>query len=100
MGGIKQLFVLTTLLCLFCSVAVRAASGNKELELVRMLAENKLEMLRLIGNIGMLWWVSAVVFCGTIVGATWYYKDKILPLQEAKINTLFAVVGLFVVIQT
>lgn len=97
MSGTKHLFALTTSLCLFCSVAARAASENEELELVRMLAENKLEVLRMIGNVGMLWWVSAVVFCGTIVGVAWYYRDQILTLQEARIRALFIVVSLFFV---
>jgi len=34
-----------------------------------LILKEKFEFLRLVGDISMLWWVSTVVFCGTIIGA-------------------------------
>ena len=37
----------------------------------------KLEMWRTIGNVTMLWWVSAIVLCLSILGAAWTHGHKL-----------------------
>ena len=48
------------------------------------LLELKLHTLNVYATTGMTWWVSSVVFCGTIIGAAWIRKDDLekFPLFE------------------
>lgn len=45
--------------------------------LLGTLLEQKLQLLNTIANVGMLWWVSSVVFCGSILGAIWINRHEV-----------------------
>lgn len=51
-------------------------------EALRFLLERKLDFLKEIAQACMLWWVSSVVFCGTVIAAVWSKWEK---LKEQKV---------------
>lgn len=48
-----------------------------------LLLERKLEYASTMGNVCMTWWVSSLVFCGTIFAAVWVER---VPLRAAGIS--------------
>jgi len=63
-------------------------------EALRFLVGQKISSLNTAGNVCMTWWVSSVVFCGTILAAIWLQRKE---LAESRfiIWLLFAVLTLF-----
>lgn len=41
------------------------------------LLQKKLDFVATLANIGMTWWVSSVVFCGSILAAVWVYRKEV-----------------------
>jgi hypothetical protein len=65
-------------------------------DLTTFILKEKFEFLRLVGNISMLWWVSTVVFCGTIVGASIAWKKELFQkFSKKKILGLWALIFIF-----
>ncbi|HEY0097870.1 MAG TPA: hypothetical protein VGB76_02850 [Pyrinomonadaceae bacterium] len=56
--------------------------------------EQKLSSLHTAGIVCITWWVTLVVFCGTILAATWLHKEKLVQTTPMK-WTLFAVLTIF-----
>ena len=50
---------------------------DKNDERVRFLIEQKISYLNTVGNVSMSWWVSSVVFCGTILAVVWLYRTEL-----------------------
>ncbi|HZG53942.1 MAG TPA: hypothetical protein VEZ40_17690 [Pyrinomonadaceae bacterium] len=50
---------------------------DKNDERVRFLLEQKISYLNTVGNVCMAWWVSSVVFCGTILAAVWLNRTEL-----------------------
>jgi len=48
-----------------------------EAQILNTLLEQKLELLNTIANVGMTWWVSSIVFCGSALGAIWLKRHEI-----------------------
>jgi hypothetical protein len=48
-----------------------------ESEIVLALIDKKIQLLNAIANTSMLWWVSATVFCATLLGGIWRFHDQI-----------------------
>ena len=48
-----------------------------ESEVVLALLDKKIQLLNTIANTSMLWWVSATVFCATLLGGIWRFHDQI-----------------------
>lgn len=51
--------------------------GNSD-ERVRFLIEQKISYLNTVGNVCMAWWVSSVVFCGSILAAVWLNRAELV----------------------
>ncbi|WNZ23606.1 hypothetical protein HJG54_12595 [Leptolyngbya sp. NK1-12] len=49
-----------------------------------LLLEKKIELLSTIANTSMLWWVSAVVFCASLLGTIWARKTEVKSLPFRK----------------
>lgn len=47
-------------------------------ENVHFLLEHKLSYLNTVSNVCMSWWVSSVVFCGSIVAAVWLNRKDLV----------------------
>jgi hypothetical protein len=45
--------------------------------IVMELIDKKIAVLTTIATTSMLWWVSATVFCATLLGGIWRYKDQV-----------------------
>ena len=82
-------------LCAFARSLVKgpeappAAEGpdttGEERERKRLLLEQKLASLNAVANMCMTWWVSSVVFCGSILAGVWLQREEIV-----KSGVLFA----------
>lgn len=44
---------------------------------LEILLAGKLQALNTIGTVGITWWVSSVVFCGTVLGTIWVKRSEI-----------------------
>jgi|LakMenE18May11ns_1017448.scaffolds.fasta_scaffold9874352_2 hypothetical protein len=49
-----------------------------------LLLGKKIELLSTIANTSMLWWVSSVVFCASLLGTIWAQKTEIKSLPFRK----------------
>jgi len=54
--------------------------NSDNLNLLMELFLKKIDFISTIANIGMLWWVSSVVFCGTTLAMAWQHKKTIETL--------------------
>lgn len=62
-------------------------------ELLLEIFQNNLEYLGTLTSSSMLWWVSAVVFCGSIISATWIKREEIREFRSAQ--AFFTILSLF-----
>ena len=46
-------------------------------EILIAMYELKIHTLNVYATTGMTWWVSSIVFCGTILGGAWVKKDEL-----------------------
>lgn len=53
------------------------ASASKDDERTLLLLQQKLAHANTMGNVCMTWWVSSVVFCGSILAAVWWNKAEL-----------------------
>jgi hypothetical protein len=44
----------------------------------RFLLEQKIASLNTVANVGMTWWVSSIIFCGSIFAAVWLYRGDLV----------------------
>ena len=60
-------------------------------EIAQALLVKKIDALNTIANTSTLWWVSAVVFCATLLGVIWTKKDEVrkLPFRTALGSLLY-----------
>ena len=76
-----------------------------EREKLRFLLEQKIACVNMAGNACMAWWVSSVVFCGSIMAGVWLERKELIksnifyPLGVA-LGFFFAGVVLFGVLMT
>lgn len=61
-------------------------------EILRFLIEQKMSSLHTAGSVCMTWWVSSVVFCGSILAAVWLQKSDLVKAG------VFILVGLSLVL--
>jgi hypothetical protein len=66
-----------------------------ELESLRKVLEGKAALFSTIINNCMLWWVSSVVFCGSVLSATFLKRNEIESLKNLK--WFLGIVGFFFV---
>lgn len=65
-----------------------------EPETVKFLIERKIDFVNSIAQMGMLWWVSSVVFCGSVLAAVWSKQDNLK--KQRLVNPLgFILSGFF-----
>ncbi|HEU0144057.1 MAG TPA: hypothetical protein VFQ47_04665 [Nitrososphaera sp.] len=50
---------------------------EKNGETLRFLIEQKMASMNTAGNVCMTWWVSSVVFCGSILAAVWLQREEL-----------------------
>ncbi len=46
-------------------------------DIPRFFLEQKIASLNTVANVSMTWWVSSVVFCGSIFAAVWVYRKDL-----------------------
>ena len=73
---------------------------SENTEILLKLLELKLQALNVYAATGMTWWVSSIVFCGTILATSWVKKDelKLFPLLKqlgAFLTFFFSTIVLF-----
>ena len=51
-------------------------------ETVRFLIDQKIDFINTVIGICMLWWVSATVFCASILSKIWLSKDEIIKSKS------------------
>ena len=71
---------------------------DKETALVVL--EKNLDYLNTLANIGMTWWVSGVVFCGTTIAAVWLKRlelgsNPLFPWLRAGLTCFFFSIVVF-----
>lgn len=64
-------------------------------EIARLLVEKNLEMATTIADTSMLWWVSSVVFCGSLLGGFWLQRDQINIVSPFALHWICGVVAVF-----
>lgn len=50
----------------------------KDEEEKRFLLTRKLDYISTLATVSMTWWVSSLVFCGSIIAAVWMERDKLI----------------------
>lgn len=53
-----------------------------EKKYLELFITHKFSMLDLLANTSMLWWVSSIVFCATIIAAVFTHKEKLCKLPH------------------
>jgi len=66
-----------------------------ELETIRHLLEQKVSYVNAIGNVSMLWWVTSVVFCVSILATVWKNRRDLVEEKWAVWLVGIAGSGLF-----
>ena len=59
------------------AVGDSADDKNEKNETLRFVLEQKISFTNMLGNVCMTWWVSSVVFCGSILAAVWLNKQEL-----------------------
>lgn len=59
------------------------------METLQILLEQKFIFLNTIANVGMTWWVSSIVFCGSVLGGIWLKKKEVVDMAH------FGLLGFF-----
>jgi len=67
-------------------------------ETARKLLEQKIAYLNMVGNVSMLWWVTSVVFCVSILVGVWKNKEYLTEQRVIKGNKLINGIGIAVLI--
>ena len=49
-----------------------------------ILLQQKIAFVNMLANVTMLWWVSSVVFCATILASVWYKRDLIRSPRQLR----------------
>ena len=49
-------------------------------EVLKILLDHKLSFLDTIAQTSMLWWVSSIVFCCTIIAVLWHRREDIIKI--------------------
>lgn len=62
---------------------------------IKFLLEQKLKFVEIIANTSMTWWVSSVVFCGTIIGFAIWKLNALEELSKIFLGLLCFVIHLF-----
>lgn len=62
-------------------------------EIVKILLQEKLTFLNTVANSYMLWWVSSILFCGSILSTVWIKQKEILSINKKGFNFFFVVVN-------
>ncbi len=62
-------------------------------EIIQKAIDTHMATLNLMGTTGMTWWVSSVVFCGSILGGTWLKHTELEGLRYR--SWFFAIVLIF-----
>jgi len=71
-------------------------SDDKEKnETLRFLIEQKLSSMNTAGNVCMTWWVSSVVFCGSILAAVWLQRSELAKAGGFLLGGLSLVLTVF-----
>ena len=60
---------------------------------IRFLIEQKISFINSALNACMLWWVSSIVFCGTVLAAVWIKRDELQ--QQRLITGTFIILSIF-----
>ena len=60
-----------------------------EQQVLNTLLEQKLQLLNTIAVVGMTWWVSSIVFCGSALGVIWLKRHEIASAP------FFGLLGIF-----
>ena len=60
-----------------------------------VLLGSKYEFLSVYANLSMLWWVSSIVFCASVIAAVWRFQSEIFNMPRLYINILFFVGSVF-----
>jgi hypothetical protein len=66
-----------------------------EPETIRHLLEQKISYINAIGNVSMLWWVTSVVFCVSILATVWKNREDLAEQKLAVWLVGIAGSGLF-----
>lgn len=57
---------------------LKLAHDQDRNETLRFLIEQKISSMNTAGNICMTWWVSSVLFCGSVLAAVWLQKAELV----------------------
>lgn len=66
--------------------------------LVQTMLEQKLQFLDTISQASMMWWVSSVVFCATIIGAIWLKRSQWEDIPTPRLFKLLIAIFLLSVV--
>jgi len=69
--------------------------NDEEDENIRFLLEQKLALMNMAGNVCMAWWVSSVVFCGSILAVVWLNRSELV--ESGMIDLLGIALSIFFV---
>jgi hypothetical protein len=67
-------------------------------ETLRFMIEQKMSYVNSVVNICMLWWISSIVFCGSILGAVWLNRDGLWQTAYVLVLGIVLFVFLFYIV--
>jgi len=59
------------------------------MEPISILLNQEFNLLNTIANVGMTWWVSSIVFCGSALGGIWVKRPEVIKMSH------FGLLGFF-----
>jgi magnesium-transporting ATPase (P-type) len=69
--------------------------ASPEFEITKILVTEKLQFLQSMLDTGMLWWVSSVVFCISILAGVWIKQDELAKLGKGYLLWLWSIILVF-----
>jgi uncharacterized membrane protein YgdD (TMEM256/DUF423 family) len=79
--------------------SIKTMEGKMNDEIVKILIQEKLSFLNTVANSYMLWWVSSILFCGSVLSTVWVKQKDILKIKNKGIDIFFNIANfLFILI--
>jgi lysylphosphatidylglycerol synthetase-like protein (DUF2156 family) len=51
-------------------------------DLLKLLIDRNLTFMELVAYTTMTWWASSIVFCATIIGLSWWHRERVAGLRR------------------
>lgn len=62
-------------------------------EIITLLLQEKLSFLNTVSNSYMLWWVSSIIFCGSVLSSVWIKREELTKISRKYLKIFFSLIN-------